>query len=184
MPFNPSGLPTPPTCESDLARWANDLQTWLVTKLTTTHNEIDNVVVEPFNICEEIGNLSAPSCLVPATGIDTASLVFAADEDAELTPGVLPWPGSVLGNLGKSWIVYVGEAGFNASTNWTNYNVNFPIPFATADYIIVLESRNTNKYFAAVTTKTRTNFVISAASGEPENANLVLRWYALYYRQN
>lgn len=184
MAFNPSGLPTPPTCESDLARWANDLQSWLVTKLTTAHNEIDNVVVAPFDICAELGNLAAPTCLIPASGIDTTTLTFAADEDAEVTPGVLPWPGTVLGDLARFWDVYIGEASFNAATNWSTYNVNFPVPYPTAHYFVVLEPYSTNKCFYAITSKANTGFVLSAASAESGPANLAFRWFAFYYGQD
>lgn len=183
MAFNPSGLPTLPTCESDIARWAADLQTWLVTKLTTAHNEIDGVVIAPFDLCAELGNLSAPSCLVPASGIDTSGFVFAEEDDA-VTPGVLPWPGSVLGGIARFWDVYIGEASFSAATNWTNYDVRFPIPYPTANYMVVIEPYTTSKSFWSITAKQGTGFTLSVASGEPSTASVAFRWFAFYYGQD
>jgi len=166
MPFDPSGLPTLPTCESDIARWAGDLQTWLVSKLSVAHGEIDNVVVDPFDICAELGNLSAPTCLVPATGIDTSAFVYAGDGDP-VVPGTLPWPGDALGDLmsGTVTMTYVrqGVVAERVTGVWQDFVVNFTTPLPTDKFLLCIEPNTLARdLFWAVGFRSTTGFKIHA----------------------
>jgi hypothetical protein len=149
MPFDPSGLPTLPACESDIARWASEFQAWAVSKLGTAHSEIDQIEVDPFDICTEVGNLSSPSCLVPADGIDTSAFSFAPDDDTPITPGVLPWPGSVLDLTGTRIEVRQGTVTVPVETYGTDYTVTFPsnLPDMADYYFINIEMQTCQRQF-------------------------------------
>lgn len=182
--FDPSGLPTLPKCESDIARWAADLQNYLVNKFTVAHNEIDGIIISPVDICTLVGDLNGPSCLIPATGVDTSSFVFAPNAGAPTPPGTLPWPGSVLAELGNRWVCYWHDLTMVAANNWTEYRVNFPVPYQTAFYFVCIENRTTNKCFLSVKDKTTTGFTIMAASAEAGPADLYLVWYTVNFSPN
>lgn len=180
MSFDPSGLPTLPNCESDINRWASDLQTWLVSKLTVAHNEIDAVVVDPFDICTELGNLAGPTCLVPATGIDQSGFTFA-EETETVVPGsgILPWPGSVLGSLSVITDYRTGEWEGTADYNWNAHTVTFSPALAHNNYV-VLEERDHKKFFLYIGGKSTTSFNIQVATPNiGEEYTVKFRYYLL-----
>jgi hypothetical protein len=186
MPFDPSGLPTLPTCESDISRWSADLQTWLVQKLSVAHGEIDAVSVDPFDICAELGNLSAPTCLVPATGVDQTGFTYASEGDLLAAgSGVLPWPGSVLGAISPIQAIRRGNWSGTAAANWTATTIAFSPAVDSTSYVIVVEQKLTNKFTWAVQSKTTSSFVLQVCSLEvdaigPVASSMNLDWALLY----
>jgi hypothetical protein len=182
MSFNPSGLPTLPNCESDINRWAADLQTWLVAKLTAAHNEIDGITVDPFDICTVVGDLSAPSCLVPAAGINTPDFTYAT-ETGTVTPGVLPWPGSVL-TLGISMSkVRQGTVTGTVESFGKFFRADFASPLNSDDFFINVECGTVEDTFIwGIRNRSRSGFDILARANSsvfPQGSNPVTWRYTV-----
>lgn len=158
MPFDPSGQPTLPTCESDLARWAEQFAQWIITKLTATHSEIDDIVIDPVDVCTLVQDLGGTDCLVPPGGIDLSGLSYANIGDTlPLPPGVLPYPNTIGVRSGT-----VDITGITHSQTKT-VTVTISPEFPDGDYSVVLSQATRDHYgfFVNPATKQGGQFTLS-----------------------
>lgn len=141
----------------------------MIAKMTGAHNEIDQIVVAPFDICTEVGNLSSPNCLVPADGIDTSAFSFAPDDDTPITPGVLPWPGSVLDLTGTRIEVRQATVTVPVGTTGADFPVNFSsnLPDMADYYFINIEMQTCERmFFWSIWNRSISGFIIRTVRDE------------------
>lgn len=179
MPFNPSGLPTVPTCESDVARWAEQMQSWVISKLSAAHSEIDDLAISPFDICAELGVLSAPSCLVPATGINNTEFTYAEEGDTVVAgSGVLPWPGTSAGPIADTR-QGSKECPDIDKDSWSQFTVQISPALPHANYHVLFVNAVAVQCDVHVHSRTTSSFVFSVIGRKTESQTAKLRWLLL-----
>lgn len=183
MPFLSTGLPTLPTCESDIARWAAQIETYIVAKFSEAHAEIDKIVIAPYDLCAELGSLSAPTCLVPAEGVDNTGFSYAEEGDTLVAgSGVLPWPGSVITGVIED--IRTGDRQFDGlTTAWQDFTITLSPAVARDTYhvswtLIPKSDGGISACDVAVKSRTASSFVLSVL-GRVASSSAKIRWMLL-----